>query len=105
MLERRNYPRFNTALKVMELSTLKTGWTKNLSLGGCFIEKSKEFNLVSKNSRVTLKFEIPGVNDIVVVFGVVRHHGQEKEEGCGIQFQEVHRKSAYYLGRFMGTFL
>ena len=104
MLERRNYFRFNAALQVMELSTLKTGLTKNLSLGGCFIEKSKEFNCIPLDSRVTLKFEIPGVNDIVVIFGVVNHHGQH-EEGFGVQFKEVDKKSAYYIGRFMGTFL
>ena len=104
MVEKRNYPRFNSALQVMELSTLKTGWTKNLSLGGCFIEKSKEFNAIPLASKVTLKFEIPGVNDIVVIFGIVNHHGQQ-EEGFGIQFKEVDKKSAYYLGRFMGTFL
>jgi hypothetical protein len=102
MSEKRNYPRFNTSIKVLELSTLKNGWTTNLSLGGCFIKKSKEFNSVPLASRLTLKFEIPGVNDIVVVFGVLKHHG---EQGFGIQFQEVHKKSAYYLGRFIGNFL
>ena len=103
MVEKRNYPRFDSVLQVMELSTLKTGWTRNLSLGGCFIEKSKEFNGLSLSSRVTLKFEIPGINDIVVIFGEVTHRGQQ-EEGVGIQFKEVDKKSAYYIGRFMGTF-
>jgi hypothetical protein len=102
MSEKRNYPRFTTSIKVLELSTLKNGWTTNLSLGGCFIKKSKEFNSVSLASRLTLKFEIPGVNDIVVVFGVLKHC---REQGFGIQFQEVHKKSAYYLGRFIGNFL
>ena len=103
MIEKRNYPRFDSVLQVMELSTLKTGWTTNLSLGGCFIQKSKEFNCLPLASRVTLKFEIPGVNDIVVIFGEVSHRGQQ-EEGFGIQFKEVDKKSAYYIGRFMGTF-
>ena len=103
MVDKRNYPRFDSVLQVMELSTLKTGWTRNLSLGGCFIEKSKEFNGLSLSSRVTLKFEIPGINDIVVIFGEVTHRGQQ-EEGVGIQFKEVDKKSAYYIGRFMGTF-
>ena len=103
MVDKRNYPRFDSVLQVMELSTLKTGWTRNLSLGGCFIEKSKEFNGLSLSSRVTLKFEIPGINDIVVIFGEVTHRGQQ-EEGFGIQFKEVDKKSAYYIGRFMGTF-
>jgi len=104
MLERRDYPRFSTSIKVLELSTVKTGWTTNVSLGGCFIKKSKEFNTVPLTSRLTLKFDIPGVNDLVVVFGKVKHRG-EQEEGFGIQFQEVNKKSAYYLGRFIGNFL
>ena len=104
MSEKRNYPRFTTAINVLELTTLKTGLTTNISLGGCFIRKSKEFNSVPLDSRLTLKFEIPGVNDIVVVFGLLKHHG-EHEEGFGVQFQEVHKKSAYYLGRFIGNFL
>jgi hypothetical protein len=104
MAEKRNYPRFTTSIKVLELTTLKNGQTTNLSLGGCFITKSKEFNSLPLNSRLTLKFEIPGVNDIVVVFGVLKHYG-EQEQGFGIQFQEVHKKSAYYLGRFIGNFL
>ena len=68
MEEKRHYPRFNSALQVMELSTLKTGLTTNLSLGGCFIEKSKDFNGIPLASRVTLKFEMPGINDIIVIF-------------------------------------
>jgi len=104
MSEKRNYPRFTTAINVLELTTLKNGRTSNLSLGGCFIPKSKEFNALPSDARLTLKFEIPGVNDLVVVFGVLRHQG-EGDAGFGIQFQEVHKKSAYYLGRFIGNFL
>jgi hypothetical protein len=103
MEDRRHYPRFNSALQVMELSTLKTGLTTNISLGGCFIEKTKDLSGLPLDSRVTLKFEIPGINDLVVIFGEVSHHGQ-KDEGFGIKFKEVDKKSAYYLGRYMGTF-
>ena len=42
MEEKRNYPRFSTAVKVQDLTTHKTRWTKNLSLGGCLMEKSEE---------------------------------------------------------------
>ena len=102
--EQRNYPRLNTALKVQDLATLKTGLTDNMSMGGCFIAKSPEFDALAIPSRIALKFEIPGINDTVVVFGLVKHVGQHGE-GFGIQFQEVHRKSAYYIGNFMGNFL
>ena len=104
MKENRKYPRLNTAVKVQDFTTFKTGWTKNLSLGGCLIEKSEEFNFLPMASRLTLKFEIPGVNEPVLASGVVRHMGKHRE-GFGIQFEGVDKKSAYYLGRFMGNFL
>lgn len=44
MKEKRRYPRLNTAIKVRDLVTQKTGWTKNLSLGGCLIDESEEFD-------------------------------------------------------------
>ena len=102
--EHRNYPRLDTALKVQDLATLKIGLTHNLSLGGCFIKKSSAFDALSIPSRIALKFEIPGITQTVVVFGLVKHKGKH-DEGFGIQFQEVHKKSAYYIGRFMGSFL
>ena len=104
MKEKRKYPRFNTAIKVKDLATLRTGWTKNLSLGGCLIEKAEEFNFLPMTSRLTLKFEIPGVNDLIAAFGLVRHR-EKHTEGVGIQFEAIDKKSAYYIERFMGIFL
>jgi hypothetical protein len=102
--ERRNYPRFTTAVKVQDLVTLKTGLTDNISLGGCFVQKSQEFDFLPVSSRITLKFDIPGISETVMLFGLVMHRGRQAE-GFGIQFQDVHKKSAYYIGRFMGSFL
>jgi len=102
--EQRNYPRFNTAIKVEDLATLRTGLTRNLSLGGCFIRKSPDFASLPIPSRISLKFDLPGITEAVVVFGLVKHTG-EHEEGFGIQFKEVHKKSAYYIGKFIGSFL
>ena len=104
MKEKRKYPRFNTAIEVKDLATLRTGWTRNLSLGGCLIEKSEEFVFLPMASRLTLKFEIPGVNDLIAAFGIVRHRGKYTE-GVGIQFEAIDKKSAYYIERFMGIFL
>ena len=102
--EKRSYPRFNTAVEVKDITTFKTRWTKNLSLGGCFIERCDEFDSLSMASWLTLKFEIPGVDEVVLASGMVRHTGKHRE-GVGIQFASVDKKSAYYLERFMGTFL
>ena len=104
MTEKRSYPRLNTIVKVQDFTTFKTRWTKNLSLGGCLIERCDEFDSLSMASQIVLKFEIPGVNEDVLVSGIVRHMGKHKE-GFGIQYASVDKKSAYYLGRFMGTFL
>ena len=104
MLEKRQYARLDTAVKVQDFNTSKTGWTKNISLGGCLIEKSHEFDFLSTGSRLTLKFEIPGVSEPVLASGIVRHRGKHGE-GFGIQFEAVDKTSAFYLGKFMGSFL
>jgi hypothetical protein len=104
MKEKRRYPRLNTAIKVRDLVTQKTGWTKNLSLGGCLIDESEEFDFLPSASQLTLKLELPKVNELIVVYGKVRHRGKHRE-GFGIQFEAVDNRSAYYIERFMGTFL
>ncbi len=104
MEEKRSYPRFNTAVKVQDLTTHKTRWTKNLSLGGCLMEKAEEADFLPMASNLVLRLEIPGVNEPVVAYGKVRHEGEHKE-GYGIQFQGVHKKTVYYIEKFMGVFL
>ena len=104
MEEKRHYPRFNTSVKVQDLTTHKTRWTKNLSLGGCLMEKSEESDFLPMTSNLVLKLEIPGANEPVVAYGKVRHEGEYKE-GYGIQFKKVDEKTAYYIERFMGLFL
>ena len=103
-LEQRNYPRLNAAVTVRDLATSRRGVTGNLSLGGCFIRKSPEFASLPIPSRISLHLDLPGITETVVVFGLVIHTGGH-EEGFGIQFKEVHKKSAYYIGRFIGSFL
>ena len=72
----RRYPRLNTVVKVQDFTTFKTGWTRNLSLGGCLIERSDEFDLLSMASRLTLKFEIPGVSEPVLASWIVKTQGE-----------------------------
>ena len=104
MEEKRHYPRFSTAVKVQDLTTHKTRWTKNLSLGGCLMEKSEKSDFLPMASNLILKLEIPGANEPVVAFGKVRHE-DEHNEGYGIQFKKVDKKTAYYMEKFMGVFL
>ena len=102
--EQRNYPRFNTAVRVQDLATSRTGVTRNPSLGGCLINKSPEFDSLPVPSRISLKLDIPGSPEAVVIFGLVKHTGGH-DDGYGIQFKEVHKKSAYYIGKCIGNFV
>jgi hypothetical protein len=104
MQEKRNHPRFTTAIKVQDIATLKTGLTANISLGGCLIKKSEEFDFFPIASRLTLKFELPGVDEPIVVHGIIRQKGKQRE-GFGIQFEVIDKKAAYYIEKHLGTFL
>ena len=66
--EQRNYPRCNASVRVQDLATSRTALTLNLSLGGCFIEKSPEFDSLPIPSRISLQFHMPGINEAVVIF-------------------------------------
>jgi len=102
--EKRSCPRLNTAVRVQDMTTLKTRWTKNLSPGGCLIEMSEESDFLPMDCWLTLKIEIPGVNESIIAFGTVRHRWEHRG-GYGIQFEVVDKRSAYYIERFIGTFL
>jgi hypothetical protein len=104
MTEKRSHPRFVTSVKVQDVATLSTGRTKNISLGGCLVENTEGFHYLPVNTPLMLAFEIPGVAENIVISGEIRHWGKEGD-GFGVQFKEVDKKSAYYLGRFMGIFL
>jgi hypothetical protein len=91
-------------IKVQDVDTLKTGWIKDLSLGGCLIEKSEEFDFLPIASRLTLKLELPGVDETIKVKGIVRQKGKNRE-GFGIQFDPIDKRSAFYIERYLGNFL
>jgi hypothetical protein len=104
MTEKRSHPRFATSVRVQDVATLSTGRTKNISLGGCLVEHTEGFHYLLVNTPLMLKFDIPGLTEDIVISGEIRHWGKEGE-AFGVQFTEVDKKSAYYLGRFMGIFL
>ena len=104
MIEKRSYPRFSTSVRVQDVATLYTGWTINLSLGGCLVDNTEGFHYLPVNTPLMLKFDIPGVAEDIIVSGEIKHWGK-KGEGFGVQFKSVDKKSAYYIGRFMGIFL
>ena len=98
--EKRSCPRFNIAVRVQDSSTLKTRWTKNLSSGGCLIDRSEGFGFLPKDSRLLLTFAIPEEDEPLVISGILRHrikYGQ----GLGIQFEAVDEKSTYCIEKFI----
>ena len=100
--EKRSCPRFNIAVKVQDSATLKARWTKNLSSGGCLIDRSEGFCFLKKDSRLLLTFAIPEEDEPLVISGVLRHtvkYGQ----GLGIKFEAVDEKSAYCIEKFLGS--
>lgn len=103
--EKRRFPRLDAVLKVVDFTTFTTGWTRNISLGGCFIERSDAFGSRSMATPLTLKFEIPGVSEPVLASGIIKHRGKKGAEGLGIEFEAVDKTSAFYLAKFMGSFL
>jgi len=104
MSEKRIHPRFATSVRVQDVATLYTGRTKNISLGGCLVENSEGFHYLPVNTPLVLTFDIPGVAENIIISGEIRHWGKEGE-AFGVEFTEVDKRSAYYLGRFMGIFL
>ena len=88
MKEKRSYPRINAAVEVRDCANFRTWWTRNLSLGGCFIERRDELDSLSIASWLTLKFEIPGVDEVVLASGMVRHTGKHRE-GVGINLHQL----------------
>ena len=104
MKESRKHPRFDTVIKIHDVTTERARQTKNPSLGGCLIDKSGERDFLPMASRITLRLDIPGADEPVVVHGIVRHRGKYRE-GFGIQFESIDKKSTYYIERFVGVFL
>lgn len=68
------------------------------------MENAEGFHYLPVNTPLILTFAIPGVSEDIVISGEIKHWGNEGE-GFGVQFTEVDKRSAYYLGRFMGIFL
>jgi hypothetical protein len=104
MTEKRSHPRFVTSVRVQDVATLCTGLTKNISLGGCLVENTEGFHYLPVNTPLMLKFDIPGIAENIIIPGEIKHWGKEGD-AFGVQFKEVDKKSAYYIGRFMGIFL
>jgi hypothetical protein len=106
--EWRAHPRLDFGIKVMNKDTSEIGMMRDISVGGCFIHKSKGFNLLPINARLPLSFEIPGEDEYEDVYieveGKVVHHGKAGE-GMGINFMVIESSVANVINGFVKAFL
>lgn len=108
MPEWRSHPRLEFGIKVVNRNSGEVGMSRDISVGGCFINKSQGFNLLPLNSRVPLAFEIPGEDEYkdiyIEVEGKVVHHGKAGE-GMGINFVMIWSSAANVINNFVKAYL
>ena len=108
MPEWRIHPRLEFGLQVVNKNNGEVGMMKDISVGGCFIDRSEGFSLLPINSRFPLAFEIPGEDEYediyIEVEGKVVHHGKV-EEGMGINFVMINSSAANVINKFVRAYL
>ena len=108
MVEWRVHSRLEFGIKVVNRNSGEVAVIKNISVGGCFINKFQGFTLLPINDRIPLAFEIPGedeYNDIYIeVEGKVVHHGKAGD-GMGINFVMIESSAANVINSFVNAYL
>jgi hypothetical protein len=93
-MERRKSQRYPVQLKVFFPEHDLWGYTKNISLDGCFVKTTEP---ISEGFLADLLLELPVVGTIALK-GYIHHSGRENE-GVGMQFVQVRfapEQSDYY---------
>jgi len=93
-MERRKSQRYPICLKVYFPEQDLWGFTKNISLEGCFVQTVET---ISEGFLADLLLELPIVG-VVSLKGYI-HHSGSKKEGMGLQFVQVRfapEQSDYY---------
>lgn len=93
-MERRKYHRspIKVMIDYMNGSDIEVVYTRDISLGGMFIETN---NLHKKGTLVFLDFNLPGIRKMFKLKGKIAwisdggKTGQDKEPGMGIEFIEL----------------
>lgn len=108
MTEWRAHPRLEFGIKVVNRNNGEVAVVKDISVGGCFINKSQGFNLLPINGRIPLAFEIPGEDEYediyIEVEGKVVHHGKAGE-GMGVNFIMIGSSVANVINSFVRAYL
>ena len=100
MSAKRKHQRVKIAIRVASKDNRFRGLTRNVSSGGCFIEKSSDFNLLPIGSKVPLFLEIPGEYAYIEIDGMVIHHGKEAD-GMGVCFESTNRGVQSLIDQFL----
>ena len=103
MVKKRKHHRVKIEIRAASKDTRSRGFTRNVSAGGCFVEKSEDFNLLPIGSKVPLFLEIPGEYAYIEIDGIVKHHGKKKE-GMGICFEPTNRGIQSLIDKFLQNY-
>lgn len=99
---RRTDPRYARRLEVEIIAAgeTRTATTRNISLGGVFIEASQPLPL---QTRLQIRFKIPTHPEAIEVSGEVRwvEPGETDQPcGMGVRFQGLRAREVWALNRF-----
>ncbi|MDX2022328.1 MAG: PilZ domain-containing protein [Deltaproteobacteria bacterium] len=97
---RRTDPRYDRRVEVEIIagSTRQTAVTKNISLGGMYIESLEPLPMLAK---VVVRFRVPTQNEMVEVAGQVRWLEPGSTVcGVGIRFDGLRAREVWALNRF-----
>lgn len=95
MHEKRAHSRVSFKIQVTcttEGGAVVTGITRDLSVGGAFIESTE---IPAFGSKVSVSLAVPGSTDLAIS-GIVRW---TKPDGFGVQFQLLGAKETYLLAK------
>jgi uncharacterized protein (TIGR02266 family) len=98
---RRSDRRYDRRLSIdfVHEGTTYSGHTRNISLGGVFIETE---HTLPFGARVSLRFRVPTQSDPVEVNGQVRWLETEEQQprGIGVRFEGLRARDVWALNKF-----
>ncbi len=103
MSGKRNNQRVELRIRIASKDNHISGYTRNLSTGGCFIENSENFCFLPIGSKIPFYLEIPGDYAYMEIEGVVKHHGKEGD-GMGIYFEATNYGIKSLIDHFLKNY-
>lgn len=101
MEHRRSDRRFErrVAIDITHDGGALSGFTRNISLGGVFVDSDQTLPL---GAKVSLTFRVPTQADVIVIEGQVRWVEMEEGlvRGIGIRFEGLRARDVWALNKF-----